>query len=83
MTKEEFISRYADILDEEEILTVDGFDDAILGIDSISKRVVYDSSKMVDILIQRDGMTDFEAIEFLEFNVYNAWIGEKTPIFMF
>lgn len=83
MTREEFTERYADIIEDEGLLTADGFDEAILGVDSISKRVIYDRSRMVEVLVDRDHMTELEAIEFLEFNVLNAWVGEKTPIFMF
>jgi len=27
-------------------------------------------------------MTDEEAMEFFEFNVVGAWVGEETPIFV-
>ena len=31
---------------------------------------------------KRDGMTQEEALEFFEFNVVGAWVGEQTPIFV-
>jgi hypothetical protein len=67
-----------------EELYADGFDDAIIGIGRQSNKtiVVYDESKCLDILIERDGMTEEEAIEFFEFNVIRAYVGEHTPIFV-
>ena len=38
--------------------------------------------KCVDIFIKRDGMTYEEAVEWMEFNVVGAWVGETTPIFV-
>ena len=32
--------------------------------------------------MERDGMTREEAIEWMEFNVVGAWVGETTPIFV-
>jgi hypothetical protein len=34
------------------------------------------------ILIERDGMTDEEAMEYFDFNVQGAWVGESTPVFL-
>ena len=31
----------------------------------------------------KDGMTDEEAMEYFEFNVVGAWMGEGTPIFLY
>ena len=67
-----------------EELYADGFDDAIIGIGRQFNKtiVVYDESKCLDILINRDGMTEEEAIEFFEFNVVGAYVGEHTPIYV-
>ena len=78
MTLKEII----DIYPEESFLKADGFDKAIIGIDTNSMRLVYDRNKMVDILIEDEGMTHEDAIEHLEFNTYCAYVGEKTPIYI-
>ena len=69
-----------------EFLQADGFDDAIVGVvfDSMSAvpRLAYSITKCVDVLMNRDGMTPFEAYEFFEFNVQGAYMGEKTPIWV-
>ncbi len=62
---------------------MDGFDDAIIG---YSQRIndptlaVYSWELMVKILMERDGMTDEEAMDYIDFNCLGAWVGERTPI---
>ena len=41
---------------------------------------VYDREKCIEILA-RD-MTYEEAVEYFEFNVIGAWVGEQTPMFL-
>ena len=69
----------------ESLLTADGFDEAFVGIGRRCSRpdvAVYDVSKMVSILVKRDGMSEEEAIEYIEFNTIGAWVGEQTPIYL-
>lgn len=67
-----------------EALYADGFEDAIIGVGRQFNTdvVVYDEEKCIQILMERDGMTDEEAEEFFEFNVVGAYVGEHTPIFV-
>jgi len=68
-----------------EALLADGYEDAILGVaERCSKDalVVYDIQKCVRILMERDGMTEEEAMEFFEFNTLGAWAGEHTPLYL-
>jgi hypothetical protein len=83
MTRKKFLEKYKLELEEEEILLADGFDEALLGLDMISKRVIYDSNKMIQILIKTEGMTLNDAIEYLEYNTWNTYVGDKTPIFLY
>lgn len=66
-------------------LFADGFDDAIIGMDMNSEvyRVVYGVEKMIFILMHRDSMSEEEAIEYLEYNVFSAYLGEGTPIYIY
>lgn len=66
----------------EDILLADGFDDAFIGVDYASERAVYAITKMVRILMV-GGMNPEEAMEYLEFNVLSAYVGEKTPIYIY
>ncbi len=63
---------------DETFLKADGFDDAILGVDESTMRLVYSVSKCVEILQQE--MDGDDALEYFDFNVKGAYVGEKTPI---
>lgn len=65
---------------EEEFLKADGFDDAIIGVDEKSMRLIYSVTKCLEILIVNDEMSVEEAIEYFDFNVRGAYMGDKTPI---
>ena len=78
MTLEEIIEMFP----EEEFLTADGFDSAIVGVEPNSMRLVYDLDKMIGILMTDEEMEEIDAIEYLEYNTWNAYVGEKTPIFI-
>lgn len=65
----------------EEFLKADGFDDAIIGLDTNSNRLIYSTSKCIDILMK--DMEEEEAFEYFEYNVQNAYVGEKTPIWCY
>lgn len=68
-----------------DVLLCDGLDDAIIGIaERFGQPPVacYDTFKIIDILQSRDGMTEEGALEFFEYNILNAWVGENTPAFL-
>tara|TARA_R100001509_G_C4857683_1_gene212297 strand:- start:983 stop:1240 length:258 start_codon:yes stop_codon:yes gene_type:complete len=66
-----------------EILLADGFDDAFIGIgQQFSKfMAVYDKSKCIEILTDQ-GMSDDEAMEYFDYNVTGAFMGDNTPVFI-
>jgi len=65
---------------EDTLLFADGFDDAIIGLDTNSLRVVYSKQKMIECLMKDMELDD--AIEYLEFNTWGAYVGEQTPIYI-
>ena len=68
-----------------EALLCDGFDEAIIGLATrigMELVVAYDVEKIIGILMNRDGMDYEEAVEYYEFNIVGAWMGEFTPIFI-
>lgn len=68
----------------EEALLFDGpdYDEAIVGVTD-EGQVVYDYDKMVQILVERDGMEEMEAIEWIEYNTIRALpYFENPPIVM-
>ena len=66
-----------------DTLLADGFDAALVGtVRQFTKTLaLYDYDKCVEVLMYRDGMLHEEAVEFMEFNVVGAWMGEHTPVF--
>jgi len=73
-------------MNDEKPLLADGFDDAVLGLSRGSLRegvAVYSIDKCIQVLVKRDGMSEDEAIEFMDFNVLDAFMGPMTPIFVY
>ena len=68
---------------EENTLLIDGFDEAFLG---FSQRInqpilaVYSYDRLVKVCMDRDGMEWEEAVEYVDYNIVGAWVGEQTPI---
>jgi hypothetical protein len=64
---------------DEDILKANGLDDAIIGIEISSCRLIYSKSKVIDILV-KEGLTEMEALEHYDYNIEGAYVGDKTPI---
>ena len=67
-----------------QALLADGFEDALIGWGMQATKMpvaIYNYDKCVEILIN-EGSSQDDAIEWMEYNVTNAWYGEGTPIFM-
>jgi len=84
-------STYKDIVTEmdsinEDALFADGLEDAVIGYTRVlstgNEVVVYSASKVIDALMRNDDMTYEEALEYAEFNVFCAYMGENTPLFV-
>ena len=65
----------------EEIIKANGLDDAVIGIEVNSIRLIYSSTKIIEILMIQNNMELEDALEYYEFNISGAYIGEKTPIY--
>lgn len=70
----------------EGTLLADGFEEAYLGVTDLQPGrpvcAVYDSLKCINILMGRDKMTFEDALDFFEFNVTGAYVGDRTPFFV-
>ena len=69
----------------DDLMFATNFDNAIIGVSmgiSCGTKVVYDAEKMARTLVVSEGMTYNEAWEYLEFNTFNAYVGDNTPIFV-
>ena len=74
-------------LEEEnpDALLADGFERAFIGIHrrfSLPPLAAYSYEGCILILMERDNMTHEGAVEFFDFNVIGAWMGEGTPVFI-
>ena len=58
------------------------FDNAIIGISEDSEHVIYSYEKMIECLKDDEGMTDEEAIEWIDYNTLRAlpYVGQYRPI---
>jgi hypothetical protein len=67
----------------EGLLFADGFDEAIIGVAErigMEPVVAYSVGAILQILAQ--DMTEDEAVEYFEFNILGAYVGERTPVFV-
>ena len=68
-----------------EALLLDGFEAAFVG---VARRcgqpslAVYDAGLCIRVLMERDGMTEDDAVEFFDFNTAGAWVGPNTPVIL-
>lgn len=60
----------------------DGYDEAIVGI-TTEGQLVYSREKMIELCSFQGDMNEIDAIEWLEFNTFCAYVGDKTPIFIY
>lgn len=60
------------------------YDDALIGVTE-DGRAVYDFDRMVRWLVDTEGFSDEEAIEWIEYNTIRAlpYMGEEAPIIMY
>jgi hypothetical protein len=78
--REELSERYPDLL----VMEPSHLDAAILGVVTRIglEAVCYSTDKVIRLLMEHDGMTEEEAVEYMEFNMKGAWMGEQTPVFL-
>lgn len=65
---------------DETFVKAEGFDEAIIGVDEASMKLVYSISKCIDILSKEMSIQD--AIEYFNYNVKDSYVGEKTPLWL-
>ena len=76
------ISRNMEII--EGAKTADGFEKALLGFgyQFNTPVAVYSRDRCLHVLMERDGMSREDALEYFDFNVAGAWVGEGMPVFL-
>ena len=69
----------------ESALTMDGYDDCVIGIlerFGMESIVIYDKEKIIEKLMDEGIPTYEEALEFYEYNQLGGWHGDMTPGFL-
>ena len=68
----------------EGAMKIDGFDDCICGIVErfgMDTVLLYHTDTMIEKMVNQDGMEYSDAVEYFDFNIKGAWMGEGTPCF--
>ena len=74
-------------LEESEALLLEPrseYDSRVTGVGyrfNIGPGAVYDIARVLAVL-ETEGMTPEEAVEYYEFNILGGWNGERTPIYI-
>ena len=76
-TLEQILENYYD----QDFLIADGFNEAVIGVEINSMCLIYSVSKCLEIL--EEHMSEEDAIEYFEYNVSSAYVGEQTPIWCY
>lgn len=76
-----YIDSIIDAYPSEHFIKADGFDDAIIGVDENSMCLIYSVTKCIEIL--QNNMDYDDAMEYFHFNMKDAYVGNKTPIWCF
>ena len=68
----------------EDAITADGFEKALLGFGHQFNTpvAVYSKDRCLHVLMERDVMSREDALEYFDFNVAGAWVGEGMPVFL-
>jgi len=68
-----------------EAMKMDDFDDCIIGVCHQCGQptvIAYDQDKVIQKLMDRDGMDYEEAMEYFQYNQVGAYVGVGTPCFV-
>jgi hypothetical protein len=84
MTQPDLANRLVDLLADlnPEAVLWAGLNDAVVGIglrDGLPV-AIYDYDGMVGVFMQNEGWTRDDAVEWLDFNVLDAYVGPGTPL---
>ena len=68
---------------EESAVFADGLEKAFIGIgyQFHTPIVIYSQKKAIQCL-EKQGMSELEAIEFYDYNIAGSYVGDNTPIFL-
>ena len=78
--RERISEDYPDLL----VMEPDYLDAAIVGVVRRIglEAVCYNTDKVIELLMEHDNMSYEDALEYFEYNMIGAWVGEHTPVFL-
>ena len=79
------IEEFAEEMGVENLITVDGYDEAFVGVADRFGKVpvaVYSYEMCIQLLMRDGDMSHEEALEFFEFNTIGAFFSDDQPIFI-
>lgn len=82
LTGEQIVSVIADY--NQQAIILDGLDEALVGyieLEGFPIKALYDTERVIEILVKRDGMTLEEAEEYFDYNIRGLRVGDCTPAF--
>jgi hypothetical protein len=70
--------------EDEKILLADGLENAFMGIGRQFHYpiAIYSYKKVIKILMRDHRMDKEEAIEYFDYNIAGAFVGDQTPLFL-
>ena len=70
---------------QDQTMMANGFEEAIIGLDTSGEvfRVVYDIDAIISILMERDEMTEEDAIDHFSYNIQGSYVGGGTPLYVY
>lgn len=70
---------------QDQTMMANGFGETIIGIDTSGEvfRVVYDIDAIISILMERDEMTEEDALEHFSYNIQGSYVGTGTPLYVY
>jgi len=75
----------SDIHDVDSIIVLQGLSGAVIGISERwgeIPKLVYDKDKIMDILVEGEGMSEDEAVDHFYYNIMGTYMGEGTPVYI-
>lgn len=81
MSKQTLLSKIVDFYPEEVFIKPEGFDEAVIGVESDTLVLVYSVKKCIQVLVD-EGHDYLDAVNYVEYNLKSMDFGSRTPLFI-
>lgn len=78
MKEEKILDKILSAFEDDTFLKIDGHDNAVIGVDLKSMRLIYSVEEIIKNLM--NDMSEEDAVEYYEYNIACAHLGDLTPI---